>query len=213
MNGSPDPANHPLAGTPPSAPPPPPVGAAPPPASAGRTRYAAPPGATQALQRRSPFVAGLLSLLPGVGQIYVGYYRLGFIHNVIFGMTIAFLASGSGPFSPFPSLVPAAAVFLPCFVVYNIVDATRRAIFYNLALDGVEGIELPNMNMDLSHSLPGVGGSVGGGVLLILVSVILLSNTLLGVSLDWLAAWWPTAPLGLGIYLLARGLQERRTRP
>lgn len=168
-------------------------------------RLADPAGATARLQHKSPVIAGLLSAMPGAGQIYVGYYKLGFIHNVVFGTTIAFLATGGGPF---PALVPAMAIFLPFFVIYNIVDAGRRANLYNLAIDGVEGIDLPSMDMDLS--LPNVGGSIGGGVALIVLSVILFSNTLFGVSLAWLAAWWPVVPLCLGIYLLTKALKDRQ---
>lgn len=193
----------------PSAPGPAPV-PAPPAAIAGQPaheHHAARAERMPARQRKSPVVAGLLSLMPGAGQIYVGYYRLGFIHNIIFAANIAFLAGGGGPF---PSLAPAAAIFLPFFVIYNIVDAGRRATLYNLALDGMEGIELPSLNMDAALPLPSIGGSVGGGAILIVVSVILLSNTLLGISLDWIAAWWPAAPLGLGVYLLVKGLKERQ---
>ena len=58
--------------------------------------------------------------------------------------------------------------------------AGRRANLYNLALDGMEGIELPGMNM----ALPGLGGSIGGGVALTAVGVILLVNTRFGITLD-----------------------------
>ncbi len=173
----------------------------------GQAPHAAHARAASGRQRKSPVLAGLLSLMPGIGQIYVGYYKLGFIHNVIFGTNIALLAAGGGPFSP---LIPAASIFLAFFVIYNIVDACRRATYYNLALDGIEGIDLPSPNMDISLPLPSIGGSVGGGVILVVAGVVLLSNTLLGISLDWLAAWWPAAPLGLGIYLLVQGLKERQ---
>ena len=196
----PEPAPAPAAG--PAAPAPP---TAPPAAvHAGHAPYAAPAGAAAGRQRKSPVLAGLLSLMPGAGQIYVGYYKLGFIHNIIFGMNIAFLAAAS----PFSRLLPAASIFLAFFVIYNIVDASRRATCYNLALDGVEGIELPSLN-DASLPFQNLRGSVGGGVILIAVGAILLSNTLLGIPLDWLAAWWPVAPLGLGVHLLAKGLKER----
>lgn len=215
MNGSPEPPHTPPPTTAPDRPAASPLPAAPEPAARTtpapsrpareRTRYAPSPGATPGLQPKSPIIAGLLSLMPGAGQIYVGYYKVGFIHNVVFGTTIAFLAAGGGPF---PALLPAMAIFLSFFVIYNIVDASRRATLYNLALDGGEGIDLPNMDMDIS--LPSLGSSIGGAVSLIVLGAILLSNTLLDIPLDWLAAWWPVIPLGLGIHLLVKALKERQ---
>lgn len=216
MNGSPEPPHTPPPTTAPDRPAASPLPAAPEPARTPpapsrppgeRTRYTAHAGATPGLQPKSPVIAGLLSLMPGAGQIYVGYYKVGFIHNVVFGTTIAFLAAGGGPF---PVLLPAMAIFLSFFVIYNIVDASRRATLYNLALDGGEGIDLPSMDMDIS--LPNVGSSIGGAVVLIVLGVVLLSNTLLGIPLDWLAAWWPVIPLGLGIHLLVKALKERQAR-
>ena len=214
MNGSPEPPHTPPT-TAPDRPASSPLPAAPEPAARttpgpsrparARARVAPPPAAPPGREPKSPIIAGLLSLMPGAGQIYVGYYKVGFIHNVVFGTTIAFLAAGGGPF---PALLPAMAIFLSFFVIYNIVDASRRATLYNLALDGGEGIDLPNMDMDIS--LPSLGSSIGGAVSLIVLGVVLLSNTLLGIPLDWLAAWWPVIPLGLGIHLLVKALRERQ---
>ena len=152
------------------------------------------------LQRKSPFLAGLLSLMPGIGQI----------------MSVLREASSTSPCSYLIFLLvrrrqsqrpyPALGVFLGFFVVYNIVDASRRAILYNLALDGVQGIQLPDMNA----SLPKLQGSVGGGAALIAIGILLLSNTLFGLSLDWLASWWPLGLVGLGAYLVAKAREERR---
>jgi hypothetical protein len=176
----------------------------PPPAPPLPAAAYAPGSATYArgLHRKSPMLACLLSLMPGVGQIYVGYYKLGFIHNLIFGATIALLTGVRGP-NP---LLPILGIFLAFFFVYNVVDAGRRANLYNLALDGMEGIEMPSMSM----TLPSFGGSIGGGVALIIVGVILLANTRFGISLEWIEEWWPLAPIGVGAYLLAKAVQERR---
>ena len=153
------------------------------------------------MQRKSPFLAGLLSLMPGIGQVYVGYYKLGFIHIAVFATTIALLSSPS-----LSALSPALGIFLGFFVIYNVVDACRRATLYNLAVDGVRGIDLPDMNV----LPPKLQGSVGGGVALIAVGVVLLFNTLFGFSLDWLESWWPMGLVGLGVYLVAKARQERR---
>jgi hypothetical protein len=110
--------------------------------------------------------------------------------------------------NPFSALTPALGVFLGFFVVYNIVDACRRAILYNLALDGVQGIKLPDLNASIQKLQ--LQGSVPGGVALITVGVLLLFNTLFGFSLDWLVSWWPMGLVGLGVYLVAKARQERR---
>lgn len=151
--------------------------------------------------RKSPILACVLSLLPGIGQVYVGHYKLGFIHNVVFASTIMLLSL------EIEALVPLLGIFLAFFFVYNIVDAGRRAAFYNLALEGVEGIELPD---DMNLTLPDFGGSVVGGLLLMGLGLVLLSNTLFGLSLDWLQDWWPIAPIILGAYLFGKAVQERR---
>jgi len=166
-----------------------------------RTPLPAAPIPAARLQHKSPVIACLLSLMPGIGQIYIGYYRLGFIHNIVFITSILLLASDL----PDP-MYPPLGIFLAFFVIYNIVDAGRRAIFYNLAVDGVEGIELPDMNI----AVPSFGGSFAGGLALMVIGAILLSNTRFGVSLDWLEEWWPAAPILLGAYLFVKALQERR---
>ena len=204
------PTAAPGAQVPPPPTPPPPVSAAPYP-PAGQPLAPGVQGGMPRMHRKSPFLAGLLSLMPGIGQIYVGYYALGFIHIAVFATTIALLASGPARFgvSPFPligTLYPALPIFLGFFVIYNIVDAVQRATLYNLAVDGVQGIKLPDMNAPL----PKFQGSVPGGAALIALGVVLLSNTLFGLSLDWLASWWPLGLVGLGAYLVAKAREERR---
>ena len=180
--------------------PPPPQQAAPPPDPAP------PQGAWSRVaarvadpRRKNVILACILSLMPGLGQVYVGYYKLGFIHVGVAAGTIAMLSASL----PDP-LYPLFGIFLPFFVLYNIVDAGRRAAYYNQALDGVAGVEMP-----AELSLPSPGGSLAGGLVLIAVGVVLLSNTALGFSLEWLEQWWPAAPILFGIYLVYRGLQER----
>jgi hypothetical protein len=151
-------------------------------------------------RRKLPLLALLLSGMPGLGQVYVGYYQRGFVHAVVVGTLIALLNHGLGP------LVPLGALFLAFFWLYNIVDAGRRAMLYNEALAGRSGIELPE-----DAKTPALGGSIPGGLAIIAVGGVLLSNTLFGVSLDWVRDWWPAALIIFGVYLVGRSMMARRS--
>ena len=150
-------------------------------------------------RRKSPFLACLLSAMPGLGQVYVGYYQRGFVHLIVVATAISLLASGSlGP------LIPLVGLFLAFFWLYNMVDAWRRAALYNFALEGGSEIELPD---DLQ--MPGFRGSLAGGASLIVIGLVLLANTRFGVSLAWIEEWWPLAIVAFGGYLAWKALQEK----
>jgi len=177
-----------------------PAGPAPPPTQAPG-RWTQPLGGSDP-RRKSPVLACILSVMPGLGQVYVGYYKLGFVHLAVWASTISTLVALNG--DP-PAMVSLVALFMAFFFLYNIIDAGRRATFYNQALDGVDGIQLP-----AEMSLPSPGGSIAGGAILIGVGAVLLSHTLFGYSLTWLEDWWPAAPILVGAWLLVRGILERR---
>ncbi len=143
-------------------------------------------------------LACVLSAMPGLGQVYVGYYQRGFVHSLIVASLITALASNR-----LDVLTPLFGLFLPFFWLYNVVDAGRRASLYNQALVGSESIELPQ-----DFQAPG-RGSIWGGLVLIAVGSILLSNTRFGYSLEWVEEWWPAAPILFGLFLLGRAVQDR----
>jgi hypothetical protein len=155
-------------------------------------------------RRKQPLLACVLSLMPGLGQIYVGYYRRGFVHAVVVGTLLTILASGNAS-----GMQPLVGMFLAFFWLYNVIDAGRRAALYNYALDGIGRVDLPE---DLA--MPGMRGSIAGGLALIAIGGILLSNTLFDVSLRWLEDYWPLAPILFGVYLVGKALLEGKpTRP
>jgi hypothetical protein len=154
-------------------------------------------------RRRRPILAMILSLAPGLGRVYCGYYRRGFIHAITVGVLITLLANQQ----PEP-LMPLVGIFLGFFWLYNVVDAGRRAMLINEALAGRSEIELPS-----DFELPGPRGAIVGGVVLVAVGLVLLSNTWLGVSLDWLEQWWPAALVLFGGWLVYRAVQDRTRRP
>ena len=147
---------------------------------------------------KSPRMAAVISVVPGIGQIYIGYYVRGFVTAATFLMLVFMANSVRGPGA---ELFGFAAAFLWLF---NVIDAGRMAALYNHAIAGARSIELPQ-----DFKMPAMGGSIIGGAMLTGFGLIALSNTALGFDLDWLDVWWPLFPLGLGGYLLVRGVMER----
>lgn len=152
-------------------------------------------------RRKSPVLACFLSLMPGLGQVYVGYYQRGFVHAAVVATLITLLSNHPD------ELTPLLALFLSFFWLYNIIDAGRRAALYNELLAGRTGIQLP---ADLM--LPGLGGSMVGGVVVALVGFLLLGHTAFGMSLSWLKEWWPIGLILFGAYLFIKARIDRTNR-
>lgn len=181
---------------------PPPAAASLPPAASS---VAPPPSQYLSIldsRRKSPGLACFLSLMPGLGQVYVGYYQRGFVHAAVVATLITVLAAD------LEELTPMAAMFMVFFWLYNIIDAGRRAALYNEVLAGRTGIQLP---ADLM--LPGLGGSMLGGTVVALVGALLLAHTAFGLSLSWLKEWWPVAVILFGAYLFIKARLDRPASP
>jgi hypothetical protein len=157
-------------------------------------------------RRKSPTFAAILSFMPGLGQVYVGYYNQGFINMFVCGGTIFLLSVSGHGFHPFRALQPFLGFFLAFYWLYNIVDAYRRAAFYNHALAGLGPVDFPG-----DMKLPKAHGSLAGGVALIAIGLLLFANTALGMSLDWLDQWWPMGLVLLGAYLVYGSLASKRS--
>jgi hypothetical protein len=162
-----------------------------------------------ATRRKSPVLAAILSLLPGLGQVYVGYYMRGFIHIIVVASTITILANGArhGDIERTLEIAPLLGLFLAFFWIYNMIDAWRIGTFYNEALLGARAGDLKK-----EMTLPGGGGSLAGGIILLGVGLLLLLNTMFDMPLYWIREWWPLAPIGFGIYLIVQSVKERRRR-
>ena len=112
-------------GSPSAAPPPPP----PPPVSAAAASVPPPPYYAPAppyplvpppytADRKSPFLAGLLSCFPGLGHLYLGLYQRGIFFGLAFVLCIAMSSHGRGEF--FGPLI--AFVWF-----FGVIDAVRQA--------------------------------------------------------------------------------------
>ena len=147
-------------------------------------------------RQKSVPLAVLLSMMPGLGHIYLGYYQLGFLHAAIFASLVTFLSMGAG------GLEPLFGISLGFFTLYNFVDAGRRAALYNQALATAAG--LPQIE------IPSNRGSIVGGLLLVGVGVLFLMHTRFGYDPEWIEEWWPLGLIGLGVYLFLKDVQSRR---
>ncbi|MFQ5737400.1 MAG: LiaI-LiaF-like domain-containing protein [Acidobacteriota bacterium] len=150
-------------------------------------------------RRKSPVLATVLSLMPGLGQIYVGYYRQGFINILVVASLITLLSAEAG------ALTPLLALFMAFYWLYNLVDAGRRAAFYNQALVGLDPLHLPE-----EMEMPSSQGALLGGVVLLLLGLLFLGHNLLQIPLEWLEDWWPVVLIGIGGYLVYKARVEKR---
>ena len=147
---------------------------------------------------RSVALATLLSLVPGLGQVYLGYIQQGFVNALVVASLIALLVADSGTFTPL------LALFMAFFWLYNIVDANRRAILLNQRVLGLAPGELPE------DASPALQGSVFGGLILIVGGVLALAHIRFGLSMAWVERWWPLAIVGLGIHLIWKAVKTSR---
>jgi hypothetical protein len=150
-------------------------------------------------RRKSVTLAVLLSLMPGLGQVYVGYYRRGFLHILIVASLITLLANGAGP------LTPLLGLGMAFFWLYNMVDAGRRAVYANMLLQAQQSGLLPE-EIDVSGLS---GGSRAGGIALILLGFLFLMNTRYRWDFEWLEEWWPLGFILLGAWLVYKDVTSR----
>ena len=148
---------------------------------------------------KSPVLATVLSLMPGLGQVYLGYTRLGFIHGLAMATFIALMSSNKlGMLEPF------FGVSMAFFVLYNLVDAHRRATLLNEAIARMETPDLPDGFGAVSFN-----ARIGLGLGLILLGGMSLLSIWFQFSFAWLEHWWPVGLLGFGVYLVVKALKDR----
>jgi hypothetical protein len=153
------------------------------------------------LPYKIPFLAGFLSgFFPGLGQLYVGYYRQGITLAILFAGIITLLANGQ-----LKGLEPFLGITLGFVWLYGIIDGAHRAQSVNRHLDGFGEEPLP-----AGSELPG-GGSVFGGAVLVILGLIILLHTRFDMSLQWLADWWPVLMIGGGVWLIWQARRDRKS--
>jgi len=139
---------------------------------------------------KSPAAATLLSLFPGLGQIYNGQPAKALVFFLAWAGSIA--AASEGEAMPF-------ALFIPFIYLYNMIDAWRSASQINARAAG--GIPVAEDS--------GAESPAWGGVLVVL-GLLLLARNLGWLNLAAVARYWPLLLIVAGAALLSGSLRQKK---
>lgn len=148
--------------------------------------------AKRAPLQKSPTLAAVLSLMPGLGQVYVGYYLAGFINILVVALLINTLTHIHGP-GPQPFL----GLFLAFFWLFNVFDAARRANLYNRHIAGTR------------EEAPPTDSPLTGGIILLVIGILLTLAITFDIRLAFLETIWPLALVAAAVYLLVKYWRTR----
>ncbi len=142
--------------------------------------------------RRSPGLALVLSFFPGLGHLYLGMYQRAFGVFLAFAISI-WLAEH------------AELGILVAFVwFFAVIDSYRQAQLLNAGM-----VAEPVMAAE-QRAKTRRRGSLGFGVFLLVVGVVLLYNQFNPIDFAFLEEWWPLLLVLGGIYLVGAHFREKR---
>jgi len=130
--------------------------------------------------KRSPAAAFWLSLLPGLGHLYLGQMAM--------GVALAFVAAG---IINIADRSDGFGIVIPIFWGFVMLDAHRAAQELNRSAERGDP-------QSLGRNL----GSPWWGVLLIVMGVLFLLSNLEIEVFEYVARFWPLALIGLGVKLI-----------
>jgi hypothetical protein len=143
-----------------------------------------------AAARRSPGVAAILACFPGLGHLYLGLYQRGVAFFLAFAAAIWLSDHGD------------LGILIPFVWFFNVIDAYRQATLINQVY--------ATGSMPEPMKLPKARGSLGFGVFLTLLGLLLLYNQFYPLDLTFLVDWWPMVLVLAGVYMLAKHFVEQK---
>jgi hypothetical protein len=166
--------------------PPPPPAATPAPAAGVEGR---PP-----FEKKNPRLAALLSLFPGLGNVYNGLYLRGFIEFLVVGSLMNLLDHAGSPFY---------AMTMVFFWAFNVLDAYRQAVLINYGYAQDLGL------LDQPQRPRAGQGGLIAGVILTLLGIIAFIEEYIEIDIRWLYDLWPLLLVGIGVWLIVASIRER----
>lgn len=182
--------NIPATPPPPQSPPPPPPAPAAP----------AVPVMPVIVERKSPGLAGFLSIFPGLGHLYLGLYQRAFAFAGGFVVLIGLTSHGRGEHFLGP---------LIAFVwFFGIIDAVRQAKAINRGYVSESGFAV---EARLPRTSEGTG-SLMWGVILVGLGVLWLVDRYVDIDWSFMEYWGgPAALILLGLVLVISHVRRKRT--
>lgn len=170
-----------------------PAAAANPPPPPPAVHRAPAPGST-AMGPKNPWLAGVLSLFPGLGNAYNGLYLRAVTFFVLVVLFIYLAQRGHDLWG-----------FAVAFVwLFNVIDAYRQADLINSGYAD---------DPALAQGLRGKTAArekLFGGTALLVIGLVELIDRYLPLDFDWVLDLWPVIFIAIGGYLIWRALQARR---
>jgi hypothetical protein len=172
----------------------------PPPPAPSASAYVPPPPVVAApviIERKSPALAGFLSMFPGIGHVYLGLYQRAFAIGGAFVLMVALTSHNGGSF--FGPII--AFVWF-----FGIIDAIRQAKAINrgqLAEAGFAG--------EQQLKAAAGSGSLTWGVILVGLGGLWLIDRYFEIDWSFMEEWGgPAAFILLGLVLIVSHIRKRR---
>ena len=150
------------------------------------------------LERKSPGLAGFLSMFPGLGHLYLGLYQRAFAIGGAFILLIAFTSHGRGGefFGP-----------LIAFVwFFGVIDAVRQAKAINRGQLAESGLAAPAQLKAAAGT-----GSLTWGIILVGMGLLWLIDRYFEIDWSFMEEWGaPAAFILLGLILIVSHVRKRR---
>ena len=152
------------------------------------------PEASPFTSRKNPIIAAILSLFPGVGNLYNGLYMRGLAFFLICTSMIILTATQE----------PLFGLGIAFFWIFNMVDAYRQATLINYGYGQDLGIDEPP-----KLASAGQGGMMVGIILFLIGGIALLEQFDVRIDLDWLIDLWPVFLMAIGAWLIFDTVRDK----
>lgn len=146
------------------------------------------------IHQKIPFLAGILSGFPGMGNVYNGLYLRGLIQFLIVATLVNMLDHHGTPF---------LGMSLAFFWIFNVLDAYRQAILINFGYSQDLGL------LDKPRHPRASQGGLAAGILLTGLGTIAFLDQYVNIDLRWLYDLWPLAIVAVGVWLIVASIKER----